>query len=117
MKRELVMLKLYQNPVVLKHVKNRVTMYVYSFITEYKHDDGYTNGVFGFDKQEVKEVDEREANGEISGCDGLAPGGGESDLCVGLEDEVSSSPLLEQEEKEVVSLILNLLKLLCLGIF
>ncbi|KAL4568334.1 hypothetical protein LXL04_023944 [Taraxacum kok-saghyz] len=42
-----------------------------------KVDVPCTNGVFGFDKQEVKEIDEREANGEISGCDGLAPGGRE----------------------------------------
>ncbi|KAL4578957.1 hypothetical protein LXL04_015091 [Taraxacum kok-saghyz] len=70
-----------------------------------KVDIPSTNGVSDFDKQELKEVDEKEENGETSGCDGLAPGGGESDVCVGLEDEVSSSPLVEpkQEEKEGIS--------------
>ncbi|KAL7611733.1 hypothetical protein Lser_V15G05166 [Lactuca serriola] len=56
------------------------------------------------DEQEFKEVEEREANGEIAGCDTSVPAGAESAFSCVLEDEVSSSPLKEnhpkQEQKE-----------------
>ncbi|CAI9265290.1 unnamed protein product [Lactuca saligna] len=67
-----------------------------------KIDVSNTNIVL--DEQEFKEVEEREANGEIAGCDTSVPAGAESAFSCVLEDEVSSSPLKEnhpkQEQKE-----------------
>ncbi|KAI3518072.1 hypothetical protein L1887_06447 [Cichorium endivia] len=70
---------------------------------EEKADVSSTNVVF--DKQEFKEVEEKDVITELAGCDSSPPAGGESDLFVVHEDEVSSSPLKEdqpkQEEKEI----------------
>ncbi|CAH1435546.1 unnamed protein product [Lactuca virosa] len=52
------------------------------------------------DEQEFKEVEERESNGEIAGCDTAAPAGAESAFSCVLEDEVSSSPLKENQPKQ-----------------
>ncbi|KAI3724377.1 hypothetical protein L2E82_36149 [Cichorium intybus] len=64
---------------------------------EEKADVSSTNVVF--DKQEFKEVEEKDVITELAGCDGLPPAGSESVLFVVHEDEVSSSPLKEDQPK------------------